>query len=62
MPDPGPARAAVVVTAVDVLPDGRPAGSWLPEVVHPWTALARLGRGAARAPAHALGPAPVGVR
>ena len=43
VPDPRPARAAVVVTAVDVLPDGRPAGFWLPEVAYPWTALARLG-------------------
>ena len=60
MPDPGPARAAVVVTAVDAPPDGRPAGSWLPEVAHPWTALARLGRGGAHM--HALGPAPVGAR
>ncbi len=60
MPDPGPARAAVVVTAVDVLPDGRPAGFGLPEVAHPWATLARLGRGAAHP--HALGPAPVGVR
>ncbi len=62
MPDPGPARAAVVVAAVDVLRDGRPAGCWLPEVAHPWAALARLGPGAPRALAHALGPAPVGAR
>jgi putative intracellular protease/amidase len=97
VPDPGSARAAVVVTAVDVLPDGRPAGFWLPEeeatavlnlapVLLP-DALGALiavgpplrsrvvvdGRlvtgqnaasapGAARALAHALGPAPVGVR
>jgi putative intracellular protease/amidase len=34
---------AIVATAVDALPDWRPAGFWLPEVAHPWVALARTG-------------------
>ena len=36
-------RAAVVVTAVDRLPDGRRSGYWLAEVAHPWLALADAG-------------------
>jgi putative intracellular protease/amidase len=36
-------RIAVVVTSVNTLPDGRPAGFWLPEVAYPWRMLAAMG-------------------
>ncbi|ARQ67548.1 type 1 glutamine amidotransferase domain-containing protein [Streptomyces marincola] len=43
MPKNPPARGLIVLSAVERLPNGRPAGFWLPEAAYPWRALLSAG-------------------
>lgn len=40
---PTQSRGLIVLTSVERLPGGRPAGFWLPEAAYPWLALATAG-------------------